>query len=431
MDPEAPEAKQEGEPAAPSAVSQDSDSAPLMAGIQTKAAQAAAQPQAEGAGSPRSPAAQRAKAQHAEQPAAAAKAEGEADGAAAQPQGEEVETPKSPPGKRKKPHDAEHLGKASGGKGKGKASAPREAPKTFQRKRAKSWAPATGDGEAAGHGVRSREGTPTPPDRPAETPAGVERPAAEAATAAPAADPGHILGPKAAQEASEAAADRAAAAQKPEAPGKKAPKAATAAAAARKPSARPGAEPAHDGAGPSQQAKQPPGQQRQGTPSKTGALTELERVTEGLQRAQEAHDRLLPELKKLDSQVRVQLQTCALPFFPGVLPCLLACLINQSLTACLKKAKEGRRLLPQPRKHRFRWQCPTSGSCTAPSSPLLEVSMHACSPGVLLSSLRRSNLVAVFTGAGLFAASEQDAADGASAQGDRYWEAGQKIHQME
>ena len=246
-------------------------------------------------------------------------AEGEADGAAAQPHGEEVETPKSPSGKRKQPHDAEHPGKASGGKGKGKAGAPKEAPKTFQRKRAKSvGAAATREGEAAGHGVRSREGSPAPPDHPAEKPAGAERPAAEAAAAAPAADPGHILGPKAAQEASAAAADRAAAAQKPQAPGKKAPKAAAAAAAARKPGARAGAEPAQDGAGPSQQAKHPP----QETPSKTGALTELERVTEGLQRAQEAHDRLLPELKKLDSQVRMQLQTCALPLFPGVPPCL-------------------------------------------------------------------------------------------------------------
>ena len=261
--------------------------------------------------------------QHAEQPAAAGKAGSEADGAAAQPQGEEVETPKSPPGKRKKPHDAGHPGKASSGKGKGKAGTPKEAPKTFQRKRAKSvGAAATREGEAAGHGVRSREGTPAPPDHLEEKPAGAERPAAEAAAAAPAADPGHILGPKAAQEASAAAADRAAAAQKPEAPGKKAPKAAAAAAAARKPGARAGAEPAQDGAGPSQQAKQPPMQQRQGMPSKTGAPTELERVTEGLQRAQEAHDRLLPELKKLDSQVRMQLQTCALPLFLGVPPCL-------------------------------------------------------------------------------------------------------------
>ena len=52
-------------------------------------------------------------------------------------------------------------------------------------------------------------------------------------------------------------------------------------------------------------------------------------------------------------------------------------------------------------------------------------------PWVLLLSLRLSNSVAVFTGAGLCAASQQDAADGASAEGDRHWEAGQEILQME
>ena len=319
-------------------MSQDSDSAPLLAAIQTKAAQpgagaaeGATEPQAEDAKSPRSPAAQRARAQHAEQPAAAGKAEDRADGTAAQPQGEEVETPKSPPGKRKKPHDAEHpaaASKASGGKRRG--SAPKAAPKNFQRKRAKSGGPAaTGEGEAAGHGLHSREGTPVALDHPPEQPAG-----AGAAEAAPAADPGHILGLKAAQEASEAAAAHAAAAKKPEAPGKKASKAAAAAAApARKPGALAGAEPAQDGAGPAQQPKQQPAQPRQGTPSKTGALTELERVMEGLQRAQEAHDRLLPELKKLDSQVRVQPLTSALPLFLGVLPCLV-CFIWGSEHVC-------------------------------------------------------------------------------------------------
>ena len=38
---------------------------------------------------------------------------------------------------------------------------------------------------------------------------------------------------------------------------------------------------------------------------------------------------------------------------------------------------------------------------------------------------------AVFTGAGLCAASQQDAADGASAEGDRHREADQEILQME
>ena len=223
---------------------------------------------------PRSPGSSRRKARQdmGQEDALAQEAEGEAGA---------EEQPKSPPTKRRRQQEAAQEAAPEQAAGKAAASMRR-------RGKGASASGSLGKG-AAGTGRRtrsvSREATPEQATQ--------EAPAAQAAAAAP-------------TEPEQAP---------PGQPTKGAPPV-TAQGAGITPGAPTQKAPLQDSAGPPAQKQQPAkkreGAQQQATPQKP--LSELERITEGLVRAQEAHDKILHDLRKLpqlDSQVRPLLHACS------------------------------------------------------------------------------------------------------------------------
>lgn len=294
--------------------SEGSDAEPLLKLIKTEPvkaeddrAEAASKAHADEAKSPKG---KRKRQQEAGQGDASEQAEG-ADAKAA---AEEAKSPRVRLQKGKVAGKEGTPDKAAGGQGKAAN------PNIFQRKRAKGAAAAGKAPAADGGKTRSREATPVEPNQAAGKPAAaaetIQTAANEAAAEEAAGKPAAVKGrqtkdreataaalEQAADEptATEAKQSTAASEQAPAPASKEDPPATSSAARSQK-------EPVQESSG--RPAQKQPAQQRAGSgqpaPPKAGPMSELERITEGLLKAVESHDKLMVDLKKLDIQVSMQ-----------------------------------------------------------------------------------------------------------------------------